>query len=120
MISTGAWAGGTAAVTLLQATAVAGTSAKALAFDKVYTNATSTSSATLVETTVGSNTFNLDTANALYVVEVDTASMDVGNGFDCIALHVATPGSNNDYYAVTAITGVGRYTGATPPDALTD
>lgn len=121
LVPTGAWAGGTAAVTVLQASAVAGTGSKAVAFDKMYTNATATTSATLVETTVSSNTFNLDTANALYVVEIDAAQLDTANGFDCVALHVATPGSNNDYYNVVAVLGAGvRYSGTTPPDAKLD
>jgi hypothetical protein len=120
ILKTGAWAGGTAAVTLLQATDVAGTGSKALAFDTVYTNAANTASDLLVKTAVASNTFNLTAANAIYLIEVDTSSLDVTNSFDCLALHVATPGSNADYYDAVAVLFPLRYSGNTPPSALTN
>lgn len=74
-------------ITLKQATAVAGTSEKALAFTKMYANTDVAASDTLVETDVTSNTFTTDTTNdknLLYVIEVDAADLDVTNGFDCI------------------------------------
>lgn len=122
IIQTGAWAAGTAAVTLLQATAVAGTSTKALtgAMPVMYTNVSDTSKATLVETTVTSDTFNLTAANSVYLIEVDAASLDVANGFDCLCVHVASPGANADIYGALIITGQGRYTGASPPNVLAD
>lgn len=120
VVQTGAWAGGTAAVTLLQATAVAGTASKALAFDTVYTNATDPTTSTLVSTAVVSNTFNLGVANALYVIEVDASSLDVNNGFDCVAVHVATPGGNNDFYSAAAVAAPDRYVGTNPPNLLAD
>ena len=70
-IITGAWAGGTAAVTLSQATAVAGTGAKALGFTKQFNDVTT--SGTLVETAVVSDTFTIGTANKLFVIEIDGA-----------------------------------------------
>jgi hypothetical protein len=120
IIQTGAWAGGTAAVTLLQATTVGAGSAKALAFDTMYTNATDTTTSLLVSTAVVSNTFNLSVANATYVVEVDASSLDAANNFDCVTLHVATPGSNNDYYGVVAVLAPDRYIGTNPPNVLVD
>lgn len=118
-ISAGAWAGGTAAVTLSQATAVAGTSAKALAFSwywlKTFTNDVP------VKTAVVSNTFNLSAADQLAIIEVDTATLDVTNGFDCLTLGIATPGSNADLYSVLYILGGGsRFSQALLPTALTD
>lgn len=118
VIQTGAWAGGTAAVTLSQATAVAGTGAKALSFTKQWNDVTT--SGTLVETAVSSDTFTLGTANKLYVIEVDAASLDINNGFDCVAVLIASPGANADFYGVTYHLSQPRYAGATPPDALTD
>ena len=120
IIQTGAWAGGTAAVTLLQATTVAGGSSKALAFTQMWTNKAAVTSSVLVNTAVVSNTFNLDTANAIYVVEVDASQLDLANNFDCIALHVATPGANADYYAIVAVLGQPRFIAATVPNALVD
>ena len=75
------------AITLKQASAVAGTGEKALAFDTMYANIDTGASDTLVETTVASNTFTTDTTdnkNLMYVVEVDAADLDVANGFDCV------------------------------------
>lgn len=77
------------AVTLKQATAVAGTSEKALAFSKMWANIDAGASDTLVETAVASNTFTTDTTNSkdlLYVMEVDASDLDVANGFDCVRL----------------------------------
>ena len=62
IIYTGAWAGGTAAVTVSQATSDGGTTA-AVTFTKMYTGTTDS----LTETTVTSNTFNLAAASTLYV-----------------------------------------------------
>lgn len=120
IITTGAWAAGTAAVTLLQATSVAAGGAKALAFDTMYTNATDTTTSLLVATTVAANTFNLSVAAATYVIEVDAASLDTTNNFDCVCVHVATPGANNDYYSAVAILSPDRYIGTTPPNVLVD
>lgn len=117
-IQTGAWAAGTAAVTLSQATAVAGTGAKALAFAKQWND--EATSGTLVETAVTSNTFNLTTANKVYIIEVDAAALDVAGGFDCLAVAVASPGVNADFYGVTYTLSGSRYGDATPPTALTD
>lgn len=77
------------AITLKQATAVAGTGEKALAFDTVYVN-TDTSAASgdvLTKTTVTSNTFTTDATNSknlLYQIEVKASDLDIANGFDCI------------------------------------
>ncbi len=121
IIKTDAWAGGTSAITLNQATAVAGTAAKALSFAKMWTNAADTSSDLLVETAVVSDTFTIGTANAIYVIEVDAASLDLQNNFDCLAVLGATPGSNADLYGVLFILQApARYTAAVPPSAIID
>jgi hypothetical protein len=119
IIQTGAWAGGTAAVTVTQATDVAGTGEKAYdALDYMWSD--ESTSGTLVKNAVTSDTFNLDTANKVYVLEIDADTLDVAGGFDCVAVAVASPGANNDYYGVTYILGGARYHAATPPTALTD
>ena len=79
------------AVTLKQATAVAGTDEKALAFAKMYANLDVAASDTLVETAVTSDTFTTlttDNKNALYVIEINAADLDVANGFDCLRVDV--------------------------------
>jgi hypothetical protein len=83
------------AVTLQQATAVAGTSAKALAFSTVWVCAADASSAVLVQTAVVSNTFTTAAVNSTsgyYIIEVDADTLDLANLFDCfqVALGNAT------------------------------
>src|SRR5574343_421458 len=82
VIQTGAWAGGTAAVTLKQATSDGGSSA-AVSFTKYYTVA----GETVTENTASSNTFNLN----------------VTSGYDWVKIAIAFPGNNTDLYSVTAI-----------------
>lgn len=119
LIQTGAWAGGTAAVTLKQATDVSGTSTKALAFTTYWVN-TSAAPDTFTKTTAASNTFNLDTANQLYVIEVVASDLDIDNGFDTVGVNVATPGANNDFYGVNYLMVGARYPQASTPSALSD
>lgn len=118
VIRTGAWAGGTAAVTLLQATAVAGTAAKALNFVDYWDDVTTTGA--LVKKAATSNTFTLGTANKVYVIHVDASVLDVAGGFDCVSLGVATPGVNADFYSVLYIGDGSRYQGGSIPSALVD
>jgi hypothetical protein len=120
IICQGAWAGGTPAVTLKQATAVAGTGEKALSFTKYWSKVAITGT-TFTETTVSSDTFNLTaTANTVTVIEVDAATLDVSGGFDCVRVNIASPGSNADLIAVVAILGGPRFAQAVLPDAKVD
>lgn len=75
------------AITLLQATAVAGTGSKALAFSKMWAVVDDASTAVPVETAVAANTFTtaaVDSKTGFYVIEVDADDLDINNGFDCI------------------------------------
>lgn len=75
------------AITLKQATAVAGTSEKALAFTKVFANTDTGAGDVLTETAVSNNTFttnNTNSKNLMYVIEVKAEDLDVNNGFDCL------------------------------------
>src|SRR5574340_447094 len=79
------------AITLKQATAVAGTSEKALAFAKMWANTDTGASDTLTETAVTSDTFTTDTTdnkNLLYVIDVKAEDLDIANGFDCLRVDV--------------------------------
>ncbi len=120
LIQTGAWAAGTAAVTLLQSTDTTNSlaDAAAIAFTSMWSD--EVAGGTLVENTVTTNTFNLDTANKLYVIELDAAQLNVDSGFDCVTLAVASPGGNADFYGVLYILGEPRYASATPLAAITD
>jgi hypothetical protein len=69
---------------------------------------------------VASNTFNIGTANKLYVIEVDAETLDMNNAFDCVTVGIASPGANADFYGVTYILSGARYQQSTPPSALVD
>lgn len=85
------------AVTLKQATAIAGTGEKALAFTRMLANTDYAASKTMVETVVTSNTFTTQVVNSkdsVYVIDVDADDLDAANGFDCVRVdctgHAAT------------------------------
>ena len=105
-------------ITLKQATAVAGTSEKALAFTRMLANTDYVASKTMTETAVTSNTFTTQTTNSkdsLYIIDVDASDLDVANGFDCLRV-------DGTGHAATASRGVvvlynlygARYSGASP------
>lgn len=105
-------------ITLKQATAVAGTGEKALAFTRMLANVDYAASPTMVETAVTSNTFTTQTTNSLdsvYILEVDSEMLDTANGFDCVRLdgtgHAAT--ASRGVSVVYILTGP-RYSGANP------
>lgn len=100
------------AITLKQATAVAGTSEKALAFDRMKANEDTGASSALVETAVTSNTFTTDTTdnkNLLYVVDIPVDNLDVANGFDCV--RVGTGNATNTVLSVLYVLWGENYSG---------
>lgn len=115
----GAWAGGTAAVTVEQATAVAGTSNKAVSFAYKW-EGTALTDDNLARVAVTSDTFNLDTANEFHVIPIFASMLDADNGFDCVRVVVATPGANADLAACLYILTQPRYSQADPPSAIVD
>lgn len=101
-------------VTLKQATAVAGTGEKALAFTRMLSNIDVAASQVLSETAVTSNTFTTDTTNSKrlrYVIDVDSDTLDADNGFDCF--RVDCTGANASLGTVTYLLYGARYSGAT-------
>lgn len=102
-------------VTLKQATAVAGTSEKALAFDRMLANIDVAAAQAMTETAVTSNTFTTDTTNAKrlrYVIDVDCEDLDVAGGFDCF--RVDCTGAVNSTGTVGYVLYGARYSGASP------
>ena len=104
-------------ITLKQATAVAGTSEKALAFTRMLSSVDYPASA-LAETAVTSNTFTTQTVNSkdsMYIIDVDADTLDVAGGFDCLRV-------DGTGHAATASRGVvvlynlygARYSGLNP------
>jgi hypothetical protein len=101
------------AITLKQATAVAGTSEKALAFDTMFAVVDDSSNVAVTKTAVVSNTFTTDATNSkngFYVIEVDASSLDLANGFD--AFRVGTGDSTAATIGVWYLMGAWpRYAG---------
>ena len=78
-------------VTLKQATAVAGTGEKALAFTRMLANTDVGAGQALTETAVTSNTFTTNTTNSKrlrYVIDVKAEDLDISNNFDCVRIDV--------------------------------
>ncbi len=122
IIIKGAWAGGTPAVTLKQATDVGNSLSdeKALSFTKQWSG-TAVSADTLTANAVSSDTFSLSaTANVYHIIEVNASDLDVDNGFDCVRVGIATPGSNADLICVVYVLTGTRYPAASPPSAIVD
>lgn len=75
------------AITVKQATSVAGGGEKALSFTKAYRNIDTAAADALAEFAVSSDTFTTNSTNSknlMYVIEVKAEDLDVNNGFDCI------------------------------------
>jgi hypothetical protein len=109
------------AVTLKQATAVAATGEKALSFTRMLANSDVAASQTMVETAVASDTFTTATTNSKrlrYVIDVDSSSLDVANGFDCF--RVDCTAMSAALGTVTYILYGARYSGITAAIAILD
>ncbi len=122
VIMQGAWAGGTPAVTLKQATNVGNTLSdeKALSFTKYYVG-TALTDDNYAAVAVASDTYSLTaTANLVNIIEVDASSLDRDNGFDCVQCKIASPGSNADLIAVLYILSGARYPQSDPLSAIAD
>lgn len=121
LIAKGAWAGGTPAVTLNQATSAAGAGSKALAFTWQY-KGTALTADQLSKNAVTSNTFNLAaTANEYHVIEIHCQDLDQANGFNYFQAAVASPGANADLIAMIYILGDPNWAAlpSTRPSAIT-
>lgn len=125
-------AGDDPTVTLLQASAVAGTGSKALNINtsKIFkkqaaSNLLSTGAWSSASSDVTANAWtNTDAAEqeVLVVIEVDADELDVDNGFDCISISVADVGTNAQLGAAYYILSEPRYSAqaTSMPSAITD
>lgn len=109
------------AITLLQASDVAATGAKALAFTTMWGNIDTAATDTLVQTAVTSNTFTTDSTNSKdlqYVIEIDPTDLDMANDFDCV--RAGTADATAATVNVTYILWPAKHMKATPQTAITD
>lgn len=111
-------------ITLKQATAVAGTGEKALAFTRMLANTDYAAAVALTETVVSSNTFTTQTTNSkdsLYVIDVKAEDLDMANGFDCIRVDGTGHAATSPRGSFVLYLGYGkRYSGSTPTEAIAD
>lgn len=104
-------------ITLKQATAVAGTNEKPLAFTRMLANEDVVVSQVMTETVVTANTFTSQTVNSKdskYVIDLESTMLDTNAGFDCFRVdgtgHAAT--SSRGVCVTYDLYGA-RYSGAT-------
>ena len=116
MIQQGAWAGGTPAVTIGQASDNAGTGAAALTTFTAW-NGTALTDDQYAAVTVAAGTFNLAaTANITTILRCK--AVDMTDGLSYLRAEVASPGSNADLIAMSyALVGL-KYQGKVPPTVI--
>lgn len=111
----------TVALTIEQASAVAGTGAKVITNAvKIWSNLDTAASDTLVRRADAVNyTTDAGVKIKQVVFEIDPASLDVANGFDCIRVSTGASNAANITSAQYFLTPL-RYPAATPPSAVAD
>ncbi len=110
----------TIALTVEQATAVAGTASKAITVTvPIWSNLDTAASDTLVRRTDAvSYTTDAGVKNKQVIFQIDPATLDLANSFDCIT--VKTGASNVANLTSATYFLQNRYQQATPPAAITD
>jgi len=111
-------------ITMEQATAVAGTNAKALTFTRIdkkqsqdlftsgqFTKVTQTAAATFTETSLGTDA-------AIIVIDFNAEDLDVEGGFDCLRARIADVGTTAQVGAVLYLLSGSRY--GPPQSAIVD
>ena len=109
------------AITLKQASAVAGTNEKALSFDTVWQNTDCAAADGFAKTAVASNTFTTTNTNSkafLYVIEVPAESLDTNNSFDCV--RAGTGDAVNTTLSVTYYVNPRNINATGTPTVITD
>jgi len=101
-------------LTLLQASSITPSNAKALNFTRIDTKqGTLTSVGTWTTTTqAAGNTYTNTTASeneAIWVIDINVEDIDIDNGFDCIQVTIADAGSTNQLGAVLFLGHEPRY-----------
>jgi hypothetical protein len=123
ILFSGAWAGGSSAITINRAKSVTGTSTEVwIKWDTVYVKANNsayngedTSETQLfTKTDVTSYTKAMSAANEIWVIEFDAIELDYDGGdFDCFALLSASPSSNTDILGCIVELSQPRFAGNT-------
>lgn len=106
--------------TLLQATNIAAATNKAGPSAMIWANdATATNDTLVAKTAAASYALTTVSGGHQVVFEVDPASLDVGNGYDCIYFTIGTSSQATNFVSATAYLQE-RYIGNQPPTAILD
>lgn len=110
----------TMAISIEQATVVAGTDTKVITVAvPIWANEDCVTSDTLVAQTAAVNfTTSAAVKQKIVVFEIDPATLDLANGFDCITVKTGASNAANITSAIYYLAE--RYQQATPPAAITD
>ena len=111
----------TMAISIQQATAVAGTSTKVITVAvPIWANEDCATSDTLVAQTAAVNfTTSAAVKQKVVVFAIDPATLDLANGFDCITVITGASNAANITSAMYYLVNY-RYQQATPPAAISD
>ena len=104
-----------------QATAVAGTGVKVLTNNcEILANEDTASADTLTRQTAAKNyTVTADIKNKTVIFEIDPATLDTANDFDCITITAADSSEATNFASVTYLLDM-KYKEDVPPAAITD
>ena len=107
-------------LSLLQASAVAGTGSKAGPASRIWRNLDTATNDTLVrDTDAATYTTDAGVKLKIVVIEVDPSALDLANSFDCIGISTGASNVANITAAVAYLTPA-RYPGASLPSAVVD
>jgi hypothetical protein len=111
----------TVLLTPMQASAVAKTGGKVLTNPiRIWSNLNTAASDTLVRQTDAVNyTTDAGVFNKQVLFEIDPASLDLANGFDCVYISTGASNVANLTSAIAILTDL-RFASATPPSAIVD
>lgn len=114
-------AGHATALTLNQATVVAGTDSKAITNNvEIWANeATGTSDTNVRQTAAKAFTVNNSISNKIITFVVEPSALDVANSFDCVSVNVADSSEATNFISITGI-AYKKSQGPTPPSDITD
>lgn len=107
-------------LSLLQASAVAGTGSKAGPTVQIWSALdVATSDVPARRTDAATYTTDAAVKEKLVIFSVDAAALDTNNGFDCIGLSTGASNAANITSAFAVLVG-NRYASASPPSAIVD
>lgn len=109
------------AITVEQASAIAGTGSKVISVvQPIWANEDTAASDELVrQTNAVGYTVAADVKNKTVVIQIDPATLDINNGFDCIVVKTAASAQVTNFVSASYFIE-NKYSQATPPSNVID